>query len=186
MAVVVGQALQVCQLTKLKQTKEWERYPNWFHHLYKTLPSENVGKHCGEWPAGKMESEIKLLTQENSKTSQCTLMAESSKTSHGGASPSNKLRPPFLKTVQPIQSQPPAWQWRWKQSPMPSTGLSQEVTDNTCHLSHSLVCAQSTGTVISGRLVEEGDYNYTYRSTVTSRMTSALRWVAIRAILMFH
>ena len=27
---------------------------------------------------------------------------------------------------------------------------------------------------------------YTYRYTVTTRMTSALRWTAIRAILMFH
>ena len=27
---------------------------------------------------------------------------------------------------------------------------------------------------------------YTYRYTVTSRMTSALRWAAMRAILMFH
>ena len=32
---------------------------------------------------------------------------------------------------------------------------------------------------------EEGDY-YTYRYTVTTRMTSALRWAAMRAILMFH
>ena len=31
----------------------------------------------------------------------------------------------------------------------------------------------------------EGDY-YTYRYTVTTRMTSALRWAAMRAILMFH
>ena len=31
----------------------------------------------------------------------------------------------------------------------------------------------------------EGDY-ITYRYTVTTRMTSALRWAAIRAILMFH
>ena len=27
---------------------------------------------------------------------------------------------------------------------------------------------------------------YTYRYTVTTRMTSALRWAAMRAILMFH
>ena len=27
---------------------------------------------------------------------------------------------------------------------------------------------------------------YTYRYTVTTRMTSALRWVAMKAILMFH
>ena len=28
--------------------------------------------------------------------------------------------------------------------------------------------------------------SYTYRYTVTTRMTSALRWAAMRAILMFH
>ena len=34
---------------------------------------------------------------------------------------------------------------------------------------------------------EEGDYNYTYRYSVTTRMTSALRWAAaIRAMLVFH
>ena len=32
----------------------------------------------------------------------------------------------------------------------------------------------------------EGDYIYTYRYTVTTRITSALRWAAMRAILMFH
>ena len=32
---------------------------------------------------------------------------------------------------------------------------------------------------------EEGDY-YTYRYTVTTRMTPALRWAAMRTILMFH
>ena len=31
---------------------------------------------------------------------------------------------------------------------------------------------------------EEGDY--TYRYAVTTRMTPALRWAAMRAILMFH
>ena len=44
-------------------------------------------------------------------------MAQSPKTSQGGASLSNKVR-----------SQPPAWQWRWKQSPIPSARLPQEVT----------------------------------------------------------
>ena len=31
----------------------------------------------------------------------------------------------------------------------------------------------------------EGDY-YTYRYTVTTRMTPALKWAAMGAILMFH
>jgi len=30
--------------------------------------------------------------------------------------------------MQLIRSQPSTWQWRWKQSPMPSAGLPQEVT----------------------------------------------------------
>ena len=55
-------------------------------------------------------------------------MAQSPKTSQGGASLSSKVRPPSMKTVQPILSQPPAWQWRWKQSSMPSAGLPREVT----------------------------------------------------------
>ena len=59
--------LQVRLLTELKQTKEWERYPNRFRRLCETLLSESLGKHCREWPAGKTASEIKLLIQENSK-----------------------------------------------------------------------------------------------------------------------
>ena len=56
---------------ELKQTKEWVgKIPNpipaslW---LSLTLLPENLGMHCREWPAGKTESEIKLLSQENSK-----------------------------------------------------------------------------------------------------------------------
>ena len=64
----MGQAedsiLQVCQLTELKQTKEWDKYPNRFRRLCETLLPENLGKHCREWPAGKTESETKLLIQE--------------------------------------------------------------------------------------------------------------------------
>ena len=42
----MGQAedsiLQECQLTELKQTKEWERYPNRFRSIYEILLPENV------------------------------------------------------------------------------------------------------------------------------------------------
>ena len=55
-------------------------------------------------------------------------MAQSPKTSQGRASLSGKVWLPSMKTVQPVRSQPPAWQWRWMQSPMPSAGLPQEVT----------------------------------------------------------
>ena len=54
----MGQAedsiLQVCQLTELKQTSEWERYQNRFRRLNETLFPKYVGKHCREWPAGKI------------------------------------------------------------------------------------------------------------------------------------
>ena len=55
-------------------------------------------------------------------------MAQSPKTSQGGASLLTKGRLPSMKTMQPIRSQPPAWQWSWKQSPMTSARLPQEVT----------------------------------------------------------
>ena len=63
---------------QLKQTKEWERYPNRFQRLYETLLPENFGKQCQEWSAGKKESEIKLLIQENSKVQDLKVYADGS------------------------------------------------------------------------------------------------------------
>ena len=59
--------LQVFQLTELEQIKEWERYPNRQRRLSETFLPENLLMDCRKWPAGKTESEIKLLIQENSK-----------------------------------------------------------------------------------------------------------------------
>ena len=50
------------------------------------------------------------------------------KDSHVGVSLSSSVQPPSMKMVQLVGSQHPAWQWMWKQSPMPSTGLPQGVT----------------------------------------------------------
>ena len=88
-----------------------------------------------------MELEIKLLIQENNKLQDLI--------SHSVHWWLNHQRPVMvglrcqarcnhhpLKTVQPLQSQPPSWQWRWKQSPLPSTGLPQGVTNHTCHHPH--------------------------------------------------
>ena len=132
----MGQAedsiLQVCQLTELKQTKEWERYPNRLRRLYKTLLAENLGKHCREWPAGKTESEIKLLIQENNKPQDLRVYTDGSVTiDQSGWGFTVKQGATTIhedSAVYIIRSQPPAWQWRWKQSPMPSAGLHQEVT----------------------------------------------------------
>ena len=72
--------LRVCQLTELKQTKEWERYPNRFRHLYETFLPENLGRHCQEWSAGRTESKIKLLIQENSKPQDLIMYTDGSVT----------------------------------------------------------------------------------------------------------
>ena len=34
----------ICQLTELKQTKEWERYPNRFRRLYETLHVKSLSR----------------------------------------------------------------------------------------------------------------------------------------------
>ena len=68
-----------------------------------------------------------------------------------------RLRP--VKTVQPTQSQPPASQCWWKQSPMPSPGLPQAVT-TTREDSAAYTVSTSSFTM----LVEA--------------VTHALRWVA--------
>ena len=56
-------------------------------------------------------------------------------------------------------------------------------------------CLTSTETIRFIRHVEKGGMGYggggrkrlyTYRYTVTTRMTYALRWAAVRAIIMFH
>ena len=53
MGQAVDSVLQICQLTELKQTKEWEGYPNRFRHLCETLLPENMRKDCQEWQQAK-------------------------------------------------------------------------------------------------------------------------------------
>ena len=100
---------QICQLTELKQTKE--RYPNRFRRLYETLdPARKLAKVVSRMASTKQSqrSSFSFKKTANSKTVYCTLMAQSPKTSQGGASPSSKVRLPSMKKVQ---------------SPMPSAGL---------------------------------------------------------------
>ena len=117
----------------LNPDKAQTLYLNQFWLLYETLLPENLGKHCQKWPAGKTELEmleIKFLIQENGKMQDLIVSTDGSvtKDQSGWSFMSSKVQLPSMKTVQPIQSQPPAWQWRWKQLPMPSAGLPQEVT----------------------------------------------------------
>ena len=63
--------LPACQLTELKQTKEWEKYPNRFRRLYETLRLEYLRikalPRMASRQNGVKEQEIGPLTQENSK-----------------------------------------------------------------------------------------------------------------------
>ena len=77
--------LQVCQLTELKQTKEWERYPNQFRHLCETLLPKNLGKHRQEWPAGKTVRHQASHSRKQ-QTTRPHSVVQSPKTSQGGAS----------------------------------------------------------------------------------------------------
>ena len=67
----MGQAEQsiqhVCVLAELKQVKDWGKRPAEFKPYYKTLLSENLGKHCREWPARKANAEVRMFAEANSK-----------------------------------------------------------------------------------------------------------------------
>ena len=54
------------------------------------------------------------------------------------------------------------------------------------HRNHKAYQGRGEGGEWGMEVGEEGDYNYTYRYTVTTRMTPELRWAAIWAIVMFH
>ena len=54
------------------------------------------------------------------------------------------------------------------------------------HRNHKAYWGRGEGGGAGMEVGEEGDYNYTYRYTVTTRMIPALRWAAMRAILMFQ
>ena len=101
--------MEQSQRARKKNKRTGKGTENRLQRLYETLLPENLGKHCREWPAGKTESEIKLLIQENSKPQDLIgLYTDCSVTSQVGALLSIKVRPPSMNTVQPIQSQPPA------------------------------------------------------------------------------
>ena len=136
-----GSTLQVCQLTELKQTKEWERYPDRFRRLYETFLLENLGKYCrnGQQAKHSQRSRFSFKKTVNRRILHVRRwLSHKRPCSQGVASLSRKVQPPSIKTVQLSQrSQPPARQWRENQSPMPSAGLPQKVTVNhTGHQPH--------------------------------------------------
>ena len=54
------------------------------------------------------------------------------------------------------------------------------------HRNHKAYLGRGEGGGECGMEVEEEGRLYTYPYTVTTRMTPALRWAVMRAILMFH
>ena len=54
------------------------------------------------------------------------------------------------------------------------------------HRNHEAYQGQGKGGEGGMEVGGEGDHIITYCYTVTTRMTSALRWAAMRAVLMFH
>ena len=62
-----------------------------------------MGKHCREWPAGKTESEIKLLVEENSKPVDLIVYIDGSVSKdQSGWGFTVKQGATAMKTVQPI------------------------------------------------------------------------------------
>ena len=51
-----------------------------FKPYYKTLLSENLGKHCQEWPAGKASAEVQMLVEANSKPHDTVIYTDGSVT----------------------------------------------------------------------------------------------------------
>ena len=57
----------VCGLAEIKQVRDWEKCPLELKPHYKTLLPENLGTHCLEWPARKVNAEVQMLVKANSK-----------------------------------------------------------------------------------------------------------------------
>ena len=85
-------------------------------HLSDT-PARELGRHYHEWPADQTDSEIKILIQENSKPQDLTVYSDGSVSKDqrwvGLHCKSRCDHHQSMKTVQPIWSQPQAWQWSW-------------------------------------------------------------------------
>ena len=92
-------------------------------------PARKPVKVLSRWPAGKTQSEIKLLIQENSKLQDLIVYTDGCHQKPVRVGLQCQLMCHYHPWRQwgLIRSQPPAWQWRWKQSPMPSAGLPQKV-----------------------------------------------------------
>ena len=70
----------VCGLAWLKQVRDWEERPVEFKPYSKTLLSDNLGTHWREWPAGKVNAEVQMLVEANSKPHDIVIYTDGSVT----------------------------------------------------------------------------------------------------------
>ena len=57
----------MCDLTDLKQARNWGKRPAAFKFYYNTMLPENLGTHCREWPAAQTNAEVQMLVEAKSK-----------------------------------------------------------------------------------------------------------------------
>ena len=57
----------MCDLTELKQIRDWGNHPIESKSYYETLLPENLGNHCRKWPARKAIVNVRILVETNSK-----------------------------------------------------------------------------------------------------------------------
>ena len=80
----MGQAEQSiqheCGSAELNQVRDWEKRPVEFKPYYKTLLSENLGKHCRKWPAEKVNADVQMLVEANSKPHDIVIYTDGSVT----------------------------------------------------------------------------------------------------------
>ena len=58
---------QVCQLSELRDTKEWENQPRQLQHFYQVVETDHLGQHCRDWASGRTDAEIRTIIEENTK-----------------------------------------------------------------------------------------------------------------------
>ena len=85
------------------------------HAKYKSVTKDQAGWGTVlHWPSYK----IQVSHQRPVRVGHCVTLAITQNTSQPPKSSDQSgwgfKQPPSMKTVQPIRSQPPAWQWRWK------------------------------------------------------------------------
>ena len=61
------QSISACMRPHSAQARDWEKRPFEFKPFYETLLSENLGTHCREWPTRKVDAEVEILVEANSK-----------------------------------------------------------------------------------------------------------------------